>query len=256
MKTLIFSAIALSSLIASFAFAEETKPDNEVSFNLGATSDYRYRGISQTRLQPALQGGADYVNNPNSFYMGAWFSTISWIKDIPNGGNTPLEIDLYLGKRGEITKDVSYDIGVLSYVYNKNNLGHLAGFANAATTEIYGQIGYGPAYFKYSRSVTDLFGNPDSKNSGYLDVGANIDLGNDYTLNLHAGNQKVTGPNSSAASYNDYKIGISKVCTDLKGATVSIAAIGTNGDRVFYASPANGKNLAKSSIVVAITASF
>lgn len=256
MKIFTVSALAMNLIITSAALADEPKAENELSFNLGAVSDYRYRGISQTRLKPALQGGVDYVNNPSGFYMGSWFSTISWIKDIPQGGNTSLELDLYLGRRGEIHKDITYDIGLLSYVYNGNKLGQLAGFANAATTELYGQLGFGPTYLKYSRSTTNLFGNPDSKNSGYLDIGANIDMSNDYTLNLHAGNQKVTGTNSHLASYTDYKIGISKVCPNLNGATISLAAINTNGNSGFYASPANGKNLAKSTIVVSITSSF
>jgi uncharacterized protein (TIGR02001 family) len=114
----------------------EMKPDNEVSFNAALTSDYRYRGISQTRLQAALQGGADYVHNPSGLYAGAWFSSIKWTKDAGGGGN--LEADLYAGRRGEINKDISYDIGVLTYVYPSNGLA-----TDANTTEVYGQLTYG-----------------------------------------------------------------------------------------------------------------
>ena len=32
-----------------------------VTFNVGAVTDYRYRGISQTRQKPALQGGFDFA---------------------------------------------------------------------------------------------------------------------------------------------------------------------------------------------------
>jgi hypothetical protein len=42
-------------------------------------TDYRYRGISQTKLKPAVQGGVDYA--AGGFYVGAWASTIKWIKD-------------------------------------------------------------------------------------------------------------------------------------------------------------------------------
>src|SRR4249920_2260307 len=115
MKTLIFSAVAITTLLVNIAHAEEQKPDNEVSFNAAVTSDYRYRGISQTRLKPALQGGADYVNNPTGLYVGAWASTIKWTKDAGGGGS--VELDIYGGKRGQVTSDVSYDVGVLSYVY-------------------------------------------------------------------------------------------------------------------------------------------
>src|ERR1700758_5568515 len=104
MKTIILATALVSVFSAGSAFAEESKPDNEVSFNASIVSDYRYRGISQSRLDPALQGGADYTNNPTGLYAGTWLSTIRWIKDIPGGGSTPLEWDIYGGKRGDLTK--------------------------------------------------------------------------------------------------------------------------------------------------------
>ncbi|MEO7150857.1 MAG: TorF family putative porin, partial [Burkholderiaceae bacterium] len=63
--------------------------DSPLSFNLGAVTDYRYRGISQTRFKPALQGGLDYAF-PTGFYVGAWASTIQWIKD--NGVDGGVEL--------------------------------------------------------------------------------------------------------------------------------------------------------------------
>eukprot|EP01031_Cornospumella_fuschlensis_P016307 gene16307-19921_t len=52
------SLLALALSAALPAFAQEA-PD-PLSFNVGAVSEYRYRGISQSRLKPALQGGLDY----------------------------------------------------------------------------------------------------------------------------------------------------------------------------------------------------
>src|ERR1035437_8722893 len=131
MKKLILAAAVVTAFTSSLAYAEDAKkPDNEVSFNVGLTTDYRYRGISQSRLQPALQGGADYVNNPSGFYAGTWLSTIKWITDTP-GGSGNVEWDLYAGKKGNITETISYDVGVLSYVYVSNGLP-----TNANTTEI------------------------------------------------------------------------------------------------------------------------
>jgi uncharacterized protein (TIGR02001 family) len=248
MKKLILAAAITVTFSAGFAHAEETKvetkPDNEVSFNAALTSDYRYRGISQTRLQAALQGGVDYTNNPSSFYAGAWLSTIKWIKDAGGKGN--VEVDLYAGKRGEIVKDVSYDVGVLSYVYPSNDL-----LTSADTTEIYGQVGYGPAYVKYSHAVTNLFGFADSKNSGYLDLGANIEVATGLTLNLHAGRQQVK--NNGIYSYTDWKVGVTK---DFGVVTAAVAVIGTNAGKVAYASPANGKFLGKTGLVATFSKTF
>lgn len=234
--------LAMASLGASLAHAEDKKPDNEVSFNVAGVSDYRFRGISQTRLQPALQGGADYTNNPTGFYAGTWLSTIKWTKDA--GGSGDLEVDLYGGKRGEIVKDVSYDVGVLAYVYPSNGLS-----PNANTVELYGQVGYGPAYAKYSTSTTNLFGVADSKNSGYLDIGVNYEVAPSWTVNLHAGRQTVR--HSSALNYTDYKVGVTK---DFGVATVALAIIGA--DLTVTGPAPDLKNLAKTSAVLSVTKTF
>jgi len=196
-----------------------------------------------------LQGGADYKNNPTGFYAGTWLSTTKWTKDA--GGSGDVEWDLYAGKRGEIVKDISYDVGLLTYVYPSNGLDNIAGFADANTTEIYGQLGFGPAYLKYSHSVTNLFGLVDSKNSSYLDVGANIDVSNGYTINLHAGHQKVK--NNSAASYSDWKVGVTK---DFGVVALAIAAFGTDADKTAYASPVNGKFMGKTALIISVSKTF
>jgi uncharacterized protein (TIGR02001 family) len=251
MKKLILALATISSSFVSsgLVYADAPLPDNQLTFNAAVTSDYRYRGISQTRLNAALQGGTDYTNNPTGLYVGAWASTIKWIKDA--GGDSNIELDIYGGKRGNITDDLTYDVGVLTYVYAGNKMGSVDGFSDANTTEVYGQLGYGPAYIKYSHAVTNLFGFVDSKNSGYVDVGANIEISSGYILNLHAGHQEVE--NVSVASYDDWKIGVTK---DFGAVIVAVAAIGTNADESAYASPANGKFLGKNALVATLSKTF
>ncbi|HEY4316797.1 MAG TPA: TorF family putative porin, partial [Herbaspirillum sp.] len=83
MKKLILATAVAAACISSIAQAQEAAPvpDNALSFNLGVVNDYRFRGISQTRFDPAVQGGVDYVYNPLGLYAGAWASNIKWIKD-------------------------------------------------------------------------------------------------------------------------------------------------------------------------------
>ena len=233
--------LGLGAFVAPTAHAEEAAPDNVVSFNAALTSDYRYRGLSQTRLKPALQGGADYSHTPTGLYAGVWASTIKWTKDLGGDGN--VELDLYGGKKGEFAPGLSYDVGGLYYLYPSNDL-----HPSANTFELYGQLGYGPAYVKYSHSITNLFGTADSKGSGYLDIGANIELSAGLLLNLHAGRQRVA--HNGIYSYTDYKVGVTK---DLGFASVSLAII--NADTNAYLSPA-GKNLGKTGAVVAISKTF
>ncbi len=246
MKKILLSALAT---VAGFTSITTLAADDSVSFNAAVTSDYRYRGISQTRLDPAIQGGVDYTDSDSGFYAGAWASSIKWIEDA--GGNANVEVDLYAGKRGNFTESFTYDVGVLTYVYPDNQLADVPGFENADTTEIYGQLGSGVAYVKYSHALTNLFGFVDSKNSGYLDLGANISLTKTLTLNLHAGHQEVE--NNSIASYDDWKIGVTQ---DFGFCTLSIAGIDTNAEEAAYSSPANGKFLGKDALVATIAKVF
>lgn len=245
MKKMMLAAAIASACAANVAHAQTATPEHEFSFNAAVVSDYRYRGISQTRLQPALQGGADYTHTPTGLYAGTWLSTIKWIKD--SGGGGSYEADFYAGKRGDFTADLSYDVGVLTYVYPSNRLP-----TNANTTEIYGQLGFGPAYVKYSHAVTNLFGVANSKNSGYLDIGADIDLKGDFTLNLHAGHQRVAGTGNSPSSYTDWKVGVTK---DFGIVTGALAVIGTNANKTVYVTP-GGKFTGRNALVLSISKTF
>lgn len=242
------AGLALASTLTGIAHAQEAAPASTISWNAAVTSDYRYRGISQTRLRPALQGGVDYVH-ADGWYAGAWASTIKWTKDA--GGDGDVEIDVYGGKRGELAPGLAYDVGVLRYFYPDNGLGQLPGWVNAHTTEVYAQLGYGPAYVKYSHATTNLFGFVDSDNSGYLDLGANFDVGSGLTLQLHAGHQKVE--NNSAASYTDWKVGVSR---SFELATVAIAYVGTNASKTAYASPNNGKFTGRDALQLTLSRTF
>ena len=237
-STLVLTALVALASLPTLAMAD-------LAFNVGATTDYRYRGISQTRLKPALQGGVDYSNGP--FYLGAWASTIKWIKDAK--GDASVEIDLYGGYKGEIQKDFGYDVGVLTYQYPSNKLN-----PSANTTEIYGALNIGPATVKYSHSVSNLFGFPKSKNSGYLDLSAAFEVYEGWSLTPHIGYQKVA--KGSDYSYTDIALTVSK---DFSGVVVSAALIHASvnnlAGRPAYASP-SGKDLGKTGLLLGVKYNF
>ncbi len=238
MKKLSFPILlAGASLLASTGAIAQAAPESSLSFNAGVVTDYRYRGISQSRLKPAVQAGVDYADK-SGFYVGAWGSTIKWIKD-SGATDGSVELDLYGGYKGS-AGGISYDVGVLRYQYFGNKLGNVSGFANANTTEVYGAVTLGLFTAKYSRSLTDTFGNVNSDGSTYLDLSAAIDLGNGLTLTPHAGRQVIK--NSPAFSYTDYSLTLTK---DLgKGLSASLMAVGTNAGRTQYtlANKYNGKD--------------
>ena len=244
---------ALSTLlvVTALPLAAQAEDAPSTTFNIGAVTDYRYRGISQSRFKPALQGGADY-SNPNGVYLGTWLSTIKWTKDA--GGRGDVEWDLYGGYKGEIVKDVAYDVGGLYYFYPSNKLGKVAGLVNADTFEIYGAVTLGPVTAKYSHSLTNTFGNVNSKNSGYLDISASFDLGNGFSLAPHVGHQSIKG--TVGLSYSDYSLTLGK---DLgSGFSVSLAALGTDANKDKYLTPAayGTKFTGKSALVLGAKYSF
>lgn len=239
-------AAAAAAALPSLALA-----DDGLAFNVGAVSDYRYRGISQTRLKPALQGGVDYTKG--AFYVGAWASTIKWIKDAK--GDAGVEVDLYGGYKGEISKDLTYDVGVLNYWYPSAVTADWSAtpYRNPNTTEVYGALTYGPVTAKYSHGLTNLFGNVDSKNSYYLDLSATFDVGG-VSVVPHVGYQKVK--NTANASYTDYSITVSK---DFNGLVPSIAVVGTDANKSFYVpgvAANSSKFLGKAALVVGVKYSF
>jgi uncharacterized protein (TIGR02001 family) len=232
--------VLLSSLVfagSAFAQAKAPEPEYTLSFNVGAVTDYRYRGISQSRLKPAVQGGADF-SHKSGFYLGAWASSIKWIKD--GGGDTSVELDIYGGYKFPLG-EVAMDVGFLRYLYPGSSLG-----TNPDTSEIYVAGTYGPATLKYSHAVTNLFGFADSQNSYYIDLNATFDTGFwGLTFTPHIGYQKVA--HNSAASYTDWSLGLGKDFGN--GFSGTLAYVDTNAKG--YVSP-NGKDLGKATVVLGV----
>lgn len=218
----------------------KVEPDYTLAYNIGGVTDYRYRGISQTRLNPTLQGGIDF-GTKLGFYVGAWASGIKWIRDA--GGDASVEVDVYGGYKGTVG-DFGYDVGVLRYQYSRN---HLSPSAN--TTEIYVGGSYSIFNLKYSHSVTNLFGFADSKNSGYLDASATFDVGSGFTVVPHIGHQRVA--NNHDFSYTDYSVALNK---DLYGFTLSAALVATSGAGLYRG--ASDQKLGKTAIVVGLKKVF
>ena len=224
----------------AFAQAKAPEPDYTLAFNAGAVTDYRYRGISQSRLKPALQGGADF-SHKNGVYLGFWGTSIKWVKD--GGGDANVELDFYGGYKGEAA-GIAYDVGVLHYQYPSNKLN-----PSANTTEVYVAGTMGPATLKYSQSLTNLFGFANSKGSTYLDLSATFDLGGGFSLTPHVGYQRVKS--NSAASYTDYAITLGKDFGN--GLSATAALIGTDSNA--YLAP-SGKNLGRDGLVLGVKYTF
>ncbi|MFV0680722.1 TorF family putative porin [Ottowia sp.] len=227
---------------AAAATVAEPTSAHSIAFNVAVTSDYRFRGISQSRRKPAISGGADY-SHTSGLYVGTWLSSIKWTKDA--GGDGHVEWDIYGGYKG-VAGPLNYDVGVLRYQYPDNALA-----VSANTTEIYGALSYSLFTAKYSHSVTNLFGFADSKHSGYLDLSATIDLGQGWSVVPHVGRQWVR--HNSDFSYTDYAVTLNKDFGN--GLVASAALIGTDADKQLYVTP-SGKFTGKHMLVAGLKYSF
>lgn len=196
-KTTIASSLPLL-LVAAHAHAA-------TSGSLALTSDYLFRGITQTNEEPALQGGLEYAHE-TGFYAGTWGSSISWLSDADPRVSSQVEIDGYLGWRGSFgDSGLGFDVGALAYWYPGD---YPAGFDDPDTTELYFGLGYGIFTAKYSYAVTDLFGLPGSDGSGALDVAANWEFVPSWTLAAAVGKQWVA--NHDGIDYAYWKLGVGK----------------------------------------------
>ena len=218
----------------------------QVTGNVGVTSDYRFRGISQTQNALALQGGADY-SHKSGFYVGNWNSTVS---NRMYTDSTGLEMDLYGGYKMEVAKGLKLDVGSYNYVYSQagNKFG-----SNSNTNELYVGLEQGPVALKYSRSISDYFGVANSKGTQYLQADVNYPVVKDITANAHIGRTLVH--NHSTSDYTDVRV----------GATVMVQGFGvgahyyTNlnkGTQVATNNTIDGQNLYKNAFVVSVSRSF
>jgi uncharacterized protein (TIGR02001 family) len=239
-KSLITTAVLGTLAAPAFVFAADAAraPDLTVAYNVGLYSQYIFRGLTQTNREPAIQGGVDLTHS-SGFYLGAWGSNISWLKDDVGAGGAgtsyyksggSIEMDLYGGYRYTFGSGIGIDIGALQYYY-PGSLRNKAASAYANTTELYGAISYGWLQAKISGVVSGsawtigkMEGNNRSSSADgtyYAELNANIPvsdligvkdgLASGVTGLVHVARQEFNaGAANDVYSYSDYKVGLTK----------------------------------------------
>ncbi|OGS92516.1 MAG: hypothetical protein A2061_10700 [Gallionellales bacterium GWA2_59_43] len=200
-----------------------------VTANVGFTTDYLFRGISQSSHDPAIQGGFDYAHS-SGFYLGVWGSSVGWIRDYQGYTSGSTEFDLYGGFRGGFEgTDITYDLGAVQYYYPGSRA---AATTNADTTELYAGLGWKWFAAKYSYVASNgAFGFANADGSDYLDISASLPIGDTgLTAGAHWGT--FSFKNNGAQDYDDWKISLSY---DLgSGMTVGAAYSDTNANNAVW----------------------
>jgi uncharacterized protein (TIGR02001 family) len=181
----------------------------EVSSTITIASDYDFRGITQTGLDPAFQASLDWAGE-NGLYAGLWGSNIDFGQDGGEGSSVDLnvEVDLYLGYAGSITEDLGYDVGATYYKYlgdddnGLNDFDYAEAYAGLDWNILSGKVWYA---WDYANS---------SKSAWYVEGNAAIPLPLEFSFDLHAG---YNGGDywddvnfSGGDEYFDYSVGLSR----------------------------------------------
>jgi uncharacterized protein (TIGR02001 family) len=218
-KTLLTAAVA-STLMTGATLANADSAWS-TSANVALTTDYKFRGISQSDESAALQGGFD-VNHESGFYVGAWASSVDFDTNGP-GYDGSLELDYYLGYGSDIgDTGFSYDVGVMAYTYPGDN------GPDGDYNEIYGSVAWKDLTVGLVYS-DDYYAETDEFTYVYADYSYGLPW--ELSLDLHVGYNMLEEDggflSSDEDAYTDYSVSISR---DVMGFNIAVAYAGTDLD--------------------------
>lgn len=180
-----------------------------VSTTITATDDYRFRGISQSAGDPALQGSLD-LELDNGLFGGVWASNI----DFDDDGDT--EVDYYVGYYTDIIDDLGIDFTLTRYTYPGLSY-------DSDYNELISNLYYGD--FKLELAYSDDFTNTDASAS-YVGINyektlkEQMSVFENITLTLHAGYSSGDyWEDYDIGNYSDYSVGLS---SEVKGFEINL----------------------------------
>mmetsp|Transcript_19968 Transcript_19968/g.51830 ORF Transcript_19968/g.51830 Transcript_19968/m.51830 type:complete len:223 (-) Transcript_19968:10-678(-) len=184
MGKMISRGLALAMMAGAFT-APAALAEGEFSGNVALTTDYVWRGISQNNENPAIQGGFDYANG--GFYAGTWASIVDF-------GGANMELDLYGGFAGETEGGLTWDVGVIGYIYpDTDDLDFL---------EVYGGLGY---TFDAVTVGGYLYLDPDNE-TAYVDFSAGFSATETLGFDASVGSY-LDGGDNFVEEYTNYSVG-------------------------------------------------
>jgi len=265
-----YIVIALAAGLAGApSYAQDVVKPFTVSGSVGLVSDYRFRGVSQSDKEMAVQGGAT-ITHVSGFYGGFWGSNLAGWGQF---GGSNMELDLIGGYKKSFG-GATVDVGLTWYMYPGGS--DLTDFAEpyvkVSTTAGPVNLLAGVAYAPKQKALGNFSNTPQSRGQSqdnlYIwgDASAGIP-GTPVTLKAHAGyshGNPGLGPNGTSVTptgeYFDYSIGADYVLGPL---ILGISYVDTNitkKESLYlqpnFSSSKNGSSIASGRAVFAITAVF
>lgn len=229
---LLVAACSIATLILpASAYAADLGTGLSISGDAALVSDYRFRGLSLSGRDPALQGGLT-VSHESGFYAGAWGSTI---EDSNVTGD--VEIDLTAGWSGHLAAQTTADVSVTYYHYPRGKAwagdsDYAEAIAKLARQITAVEATAGVAYSWNQKAITGdslyLFGDASADIPGTsLVLIAHVGRTsgslafNDNYVDWSAGLQSAFGPVTASASYVD-----SDLARELGGGSALVMSVG------------------------------
>lgn len=221
LATIAKAVLAASALMSASAFAADAPVT--VSGSAAFTSDYLFRGVSQTSNNAAVQGAMTFTHT-----SGAYFSL--WGSSIASGAGG-LELDTLIGYGGK-AGDMAYDVGVMRYNYpgaNKASNGFDPDY-----DEVYGSVSmsgakvgfnYSPDYYQESDAFMYLYASYGTEVAG-MTVSGSLGI-NKFDSAAMMTQALALAATNKEDTYMDYKLAVSKT---VGGVGVEGAYIGSDID--------------------------
>ena len=190
MKKSLLSITLFSTLLSTSSIAQ-------VTANASASSNYYWRGITQTNDSTAVSGGIDY-NNTSGFYAGTWISNIDFDSE------ASYELDFYAGFSQEL-ESFSYDFGYIYYSYPD-------AISSADFGELYGSVSWQWLETKVSYLTHAQNDASTEEDMLYIELNATFSILNDTDLAFHIGQSSGDTVTEWYAEkdYLDYSVSLSK----------------------------------------------
>ena len=202
MKTLRLSlAAGVAAASLTFAGAAQAQDDEafDLSFNVGAATEYVFRGFSQTDEDPQVFGGIDATIGSIG-YAGVWVSNVDFLD------STDIEFDLYAGIKPTLGA-VTLDVGVIYYGYTDQPPGADYDYWEG---KVAASIPAGPATLGVAAYYSpNFFGAVDD--ALYLEANASYSIPETkFSISGALGRQELEGP----GDYTTWNLGVGFALTD------------------------------------------
>jgi len=190
------SAMAQDDAAATAEAPAAEEASSNLSWNFSLTTDYVFRGITQTDRKPAAQGGLDYAFGDSGWAVGTWGSNVDFGSEGPD-----LEIDTYIGWSHDLSEEWNFNILLDRYNY--------VGYPNNADRFDYNEL-IGKLSYKGMITFTGAYSNDYAQldiSETYFNVGGKWDIGHDFSVNAGIGR---TDFSDDVEGYTDWNLGISR----------------------------------------------